>query len=218
MTTLARDILPVDLPLRQSRAGRTPGWPIFPGRRYRRADDALGGGVVAGAVDQFRRRQACCRGSRRLRTPASRDRRLRWHGRWAAMFLEARYAPDHHGANDQQRPGCGLWDRRQSCQGQGGAARTVVGCRLKVESQGILAVPDERRKEIRPYLCEGVRTGGGSDSRAPTDDAVAESDGGKPVQVVEYRKENRLGIACLRAAVACNIERIGEAGRRDRAQ
>jgi hypothetical protein len=141
--------------------------------------------------------------------------KLRWHCRRAAIFLEARHAPDHHGANDQQRPGCGLWDRRQRCQGQGGAARTVVGSRQKVETQGILAVPDEWRKEIRRYFCEGVRTGGGSDSRAPTDDAVAESDGGKPVEVVEDRKENGLGIARLRPAIAFNIERIGEAGRRD---
>jgi hypothetical protein len=115
--------------------------------------------------------------------------KLRWHCRRAAMFLEARHAADHHGANDQQRPGGGLWDRRQRCQGQGGAARTVVGSRQKVETQGILAVPDKWRKEIRPYFCEGVRTGGGSDSRAPIDDAVAESDGGKPVEVVEYRKK-----------------------------
>ena len=106
--------------------------------------------------------------------------------RW---FLRLDIAPDRHGANDQQRPGCGLWDRRQRCQGQGGAARTVVGSRQKVETQGILAVPDDWRKEICPYLCEGVRTGGGSDSRAPTDDAVAEHDGGKPVEVVEYRKK-----------------------------
>jgi hypothetical protein len=144
--------------------------------------------------------------------------KLRWHCRRAAIFLEARHAADHHGANDQQRPGCGLWDRRQRCQGQGGAARTVVGSRQKVETQGILAVPDEWRKEIRPYFCEGARTGGGSDSRAPIDDAVAESDGGKPVEVVEDRKENGLGIARLRPAIACNIERIGEARRRDRAQ